>query len=116
MNHKCLLIDGVYSEIEAQARDKFLDCWVLADVPSLSRTCDGEKEASEHESKLKSMPESKLPRDGDGIPIFDLALVGIGDDGHVESLYPERGEIDVINGPLVMPAFQKDPPSILHFH
>ena len=61
---------------------------------------------------MKAIPESKLPRDDDGFPIFDLALVGVGDDGHIGSLYPNRGEIDVVDGPWVVPAFQKEPPSI----
>ena len=39
-------------------------------------------------------------------------MVGVGDDGHIGSLYPNRGEIDVTDGPWVVPAFQKDPPSI----
>jgi len=112
VNHKCVPIDDVTSAIEAQARSKFLDRWGLTDIISLSGTADGEKEATEYESKLKSIPESKLPRDNDGFPIFDLALVGVGDDGHIGSLYPNRGEIDVVNGPWVIPAFLKDPPSI----
>lgn len=112
VNHKCVPIDDVSSAIEAQAREKFVDRWGLTDIISLGGTSDGEKEASDYESKLKAIPESKLPRDGDGFPMFDLALVGVGDDGHIGSLYPNRDEIDVVDGPWVVPAFQKDPPSI----
>lgn len=112
VNHKCVSIDDVSSAIEAQARKKFLDRWGLTDIISLGGTSDGEKEATEYEAALKALPESKLPRDGDGFPVFDLALVGVGDDGHIGSLYPNRGEIDVVEGPWVVPAFQKDPPSI----
>jgi len=112
VNHKCVPIDDVSSAIEAQARTKFLDNWGLTDIISLTGTNDGEKEATEYETKLKSISEEKLPRDEDGFPIFDLALVGVGDDGHIGSLYPNRGEIDIIDGPWVIPAFLKDPPSI----
>ena len=105
-------IDDVCSAMEAQARDKFLNRQGLADVPSLGGTCDGEKEALEHESKLKSLSESKSLRDSDRFLILDLELVGVGDDGHVESLCPNGGEIDEINGPCVVPAFQKDQPSM----
>ncbi|KAL7508832.1 hypothetical protein ACHAXN_005893 [Cyclotella atomus] len=112
VNHKCVPIDDVKTAIEAQARAKFLDRWGATNVVSLGGTSNGEKEASEYEAKLKSLPESILPRDGDGFPVFDLALVGVGDDGHIGSLYPKRGEIDVVDGPWVVPAFQKDPPSI----
>ena len=114
VNHKCVSVDDVKTAIEAQARAKFLNRWGVDDdaVISLGGSSDGEKEASEYEAKLKSLPESVLPRDGDGFPIFDLALVGVGDDGHIGSLYPHRDEIDVVDGPWVIPAFQKDPPSI----
>lgn len=112
VNHKCVPIDDVKTAIEAQARTKFLDRWGVDNVVSLGGTSDGEKEASEYEAKLKSLSESILPRDADGFPVFDLALIGVGDDGHIGSLYPNRDEIDVVNGPWVVPAFQKDPPSI----
>lgn len=112
VNHKCVPIDDVSSAIEAQAREKFLERWGLSDIISLGGTSNGEKEAAEYEAKLKALPESKLARDGDGFPVFDLALVGVGDDGHIGSLYPNRGEIDVTDGPWIVPAFQKDPPSI----
>ena len=112
VNHKCVPIDDVKTAIEAQARTKFLDRWGANNIISLGGTSDGKKEATEYEAKLKSLSESILPRDEDGFPVFDLALVGVGDDGHIGSLYPKRGEIDVIDGPWVVPAFQKDPPSI----
>ena len=112
VNHKCVPVDDVGSAIEAQAREKFLDRWGLADIVSLGGTDDGTNEASEYEAKLRDLPESKLARDADGFPVFDLALVGVGDDGHIGSLYPNRGEIDVVDGPWIVPAFMKDPPSI----
>lgn len=114
VNHKCVPIDDVSSAIEAQAREKFLERWGLPDanIISLTGTSDGEKEAAAYEAKLKALPESTLPRDDDGFPVFDLALVGVGDDGHIGSLYPNRGEIDVTDGPWIVAAFQKDPPSI----
>jgi len=114
VNHKCVPIDDVKTAIEAQARTKFLNRWGVAtdNVISLGGTSNGEKEACEYEAKLKSLPDSILPRDDEGFPVFDLALVGVGDDGHIGSLYPHRSEIDVVDGPWVVAAFQKDPPSI----
>ncbi len=112
VNHKCVPITDASSAIEAQARSKFLDRWGLTDIISLSGTSDGKMEATEYENNLKALSEMKLPRDADGFPIFDLALVGVGDDGHIGSLYPNRDEIDVVHGPWTVAAFQKDPPSI----
>jgi 6-phosphogluconolactonase len=112
VNHKCVDITDVSSAIEAQARTKFLDRWGLTDIISLNGSNDGKKEADDYESKMKAIPEAKLPRDADGFPVFDLMLVGVGDDGHIGSLYPNRDEIDIVDGPWVTAAFQKDPPSI----
>ena len=76
-------------------------------------TDNGEKEASSYEQKLKALSEDILPRDSDGLPIFDLALIGVGDDGHVGSLYPNRDEVLVgKDGPWVLPVAMKSPPSI----
>ena len=112
VNHKCVDITDESSAIEAQARAKFLDRWGLTDIISLNGSSDGQKEADDYELKMKAISESKLPRDGDGFPVFDLSLIGVGDDGHIGSLYPQRNEIDIVDGPWVTAAFQKDPPSI----
>jgi len=112
VNHKCVDITDVSSAIEAQAREKFLSRWGLTNIISLDGSTDGEKEAANYETKMRAIPESTLPRDSDGFPIFDLALVGVGNDGHIGSLYPNRGEIDVVDGPWTVAAFMKDPPSI----
>jgi len=113
VNHKCVSTDDVASAIEAQAREKFLDRWGTdVNVISLGGSSDGHAEATGYESKLRGFSETTLPRDGDGFPVFDLALVGVGDDGHIGSLYPNRDEIDAIDGPWIVAAFAKDPPGI----
>ena len=55
-----------------------------------------------------------MPRCTDtGLPVFDLALIGVGDDGHIGSLYPNRDEVLVgADGPWVLPVAMKQPPSI----
>ncbi|KAL3800519.1 hypothetical protein ACHAW5_009029 [Stephanodiscus triporus] len=113
VNHKCVPIGDVSRAIEAQARSKFVNRWRVGNVVSLAGTEDGESEASGYEAKLRGLSEDVLPRDvDDGFPIFDLALIGVGDDGHVGSLYPNRDEINVLDGPWVVAAHQKSPPSI----
>ena len=41
----------------------------------------------------RALTEGQLPRDAAGLPVFDLMLIGVGDDGHVGSLYPGREEV-----------------------
>jgi Glucosamine-6-phosphate isomerases/6-phosphogluconolactonase len=60
----------------------FLDRWGLTNVITLDGSDDARAEAEAYQTKLAAIPESVLPRDVDGFPIFDLALIGVGDDGH----------------------------------
>lgn len=62
----------------------FLDRWGLTNVITLDGTDDASAEAAAYQTKLEAIPEEVLPRDADGFPIFDLALIGVGDDGHSE--------------------------------
>ncbi len=112
VNHKCVPVDDVSSAIEAQARNKFVDRWKVRKVISLDGTSDGHAEATGYETKLRTLSDVELPRDDDGFPIFDLALIGIGDDGHVGSLYPHRDEVDIVHGPWVVASYKKEPPGI----
>ena len=119
MNHKCVPIDDVASAIEAQARAKFVDTtWseYSPSVVSLDGSDDGVAEATSYERKLRALSTKILPRDDDddggGFPIIDLALIGVGDDGHIGSLYPNRDEINITTGPWVVSSYMKDPPGI----
>ncbi len=60
----------------------FLDRWGLTNVITLDGSNDARAEAEAYQTKLEGIPESVLPRDSDGFPVFDLALIGVGDDGH----------------------------------
>jgi 6-phosphogluconolactonase len=95
VNHKCVDMDDGDLATHAKARKLFLDKWTGANTIVLDGTDDGEAEAASYESKMKALSEDELPRDKSGLPVFDLALIGVGDDGHIGSLYPGRGEVMV---------------------
>lgn len=114
VNHKCVSMDDDKLATHAKARKLFLDEWDGVNVILMNDSSDGDKEAKEYEEKLRSLGESVLPRSVEsGLPIFDLALIGVGDDGHIGSLYPNREEVLVkSDGSWVLPVAMKDPPSI----
>ena len=41
---------------------------------------------------MRAAGTSVLPVSSEGLPVFDLMLVGMGSDGHIGSLYPGRPE------------------------
>ena len=48
-----------------------------------------------------------------GLPVFDMMLVGVGDDGHIGSLYPGRDECLYDSADAwVLGVAMKDPPGI----
>ena len=114
VNHKCVPMDDINLATHAKAHKLFLDTWVGAEAIVMEGTNDGDAEAKSYETKLRALSEGALPRCTDtGLPVFDLALIGVGDDGHVGSLYPNREEVLVdADGPWVLSVAMKDPPSI----
>ena len=77
----------VHPQIFQQARNMFLDRWGLTDVVTLDGTDQAVAEAESYQAKLEGLSADKLPRDADGFPVFDLALIGVGDDGHSKLHY-----------------------------
>lgn len=113
VNHKCVdMADGELAT-HAKAMKLFLDKWEGCNVIVLDGTDNGQQEAADYEQKLKNLDGQCLPVGDSGVPVFDLALIGVGDDGHVGSLYPDRSEVLVDeSGPWVLPVEMKQPPSI----
>lgn len=113
VNHKCVDMDDGDLATHAKARKLFLDDWEGVNALVLGGSADGEKEAKDYEAQMKALGDEVLPKTEDGLPLFDLSLIGVGDDGHVGSLYPSRDEVLVgPDGPWVLPVAMKDPPSI----
>lgn len=114
VNHKCVSMDDEQLATHAKACKLFLNEWDGVNAIVLDGTADGEQEAKTYEEKIRSIGDDVLPKSTDsGLPIFDLALIGVGDDGHVGSLYPGREEVLVGNeGSWVLPVNMKEPPSI----
>ena len=93
VNHKCVPMDDINLATHAKAHKLFLDTWVGAEAIVMDGSNDGDAEATSYETKLQVLSEGVLPRCTDtGLPVFDLALIGVGDDGHIGSLYPNREE------------------------
>jgi 6-phosphogluconolactonase/glucosamine-6-phosphate isomerase/deaminase len=113
VNHKAVPMDDAALATHAKARAKFLDNWAGVNVIVMDGTSDAQAEALSYEAQLKALPESTLPRDAStGLPVFDLSLIGVGDDGHVGSLYPNRDEVSDTSGRWVLPVEMKQPGSI----
>jgi len=72
--------------------------------------------ATNYEGRLLGLDPSVLPRTPDHSPVFDLILLGIGPDGHVASLFPNRPETAVTKG-WVLPVSNspKPPPERITF-
>lgn len=111
VNHKCVENTDA-TATHKKCLDLFLDEWQGVSVITLGGSADSQAEASRYEQAMQDLPESVLPRNGEGMPVFDLTLIGVGDDGHFGSLYPNREEIADASGRWVLPVDMKSPPSI----
>lgn len=62
----------------AKARKLFLDSWEGVNAIVLGGSADGEKEAKDYEDQMKALSDNVLPKTEDGLPLFDLSLIGVG--------------------------------------
>jgi len=113
VNHKAVPMDDLSLATHAKASSLFLDQWEGVNTILMDGTADAAAEAESYEAKMRDIPEEKLPCDPvSGLPLFDMMLVGVGDDGHVGSLYPDRPEVSDGSGRWVLPVEMKTPGSI----
>ena len=72
--------------------------------------------AEEYDARLKALPSDVLPRNSDGLPVFDLLLLGFGPDGHICSLFPEHPLLKIAS-PWILPIADspKPPPERITF-
>ena len=113
VNHKAVATDDAELATHMKARKLFLDDgWAGVNAIVMDGTADAKAEAASYEAQLKAIPEAELPRTASGLPAFDMMLIGVGDDGHVGSLYPNRDEVLDASGAWVLPVEMKTPGSI----
>jgi 6-phosphogluconolactonase len=84
----------------------------LGDHPLLHRVAgesDPESAAQAYERELRSRVEATAD---DGVPVLDLHVLGIGEDGHTASLFPGHPEVEITDR-LVVPVHDspKPPPT-----
>jgi 6-phosphogluconolactonase len=112
VNHKAVDVEDAALSSQAKANKLFLSGWSGAKVIGLGGSSDAMLEAAAYEDLLRGLSSEKLPRNADGVPQFDLMLIGVGDDGHVGSLYPGREEVLDASGRWVLPVQKATLPSI----
>mmetsp|Transcript_2759 Transcript_2759/g.5015 ORF Transcript_2759/g.5015 Transcript_2759/m.5015 type:complete len:297 (-) Transcript_2759:674-1564(-) len=110
VNHKCVAMDDSDLATHAKAMKLFMGEWNGCNPIILDGTDNGSQEAASYQGKLEEL-DTLLRDDATGLPIFDLALIGVGDDGHIGSLYPNREEV-LETEKWVLTVAMKSPPSI----
>lgn len=81
-----------------------------ANVHAIHEGLPVEGAAVNYEGRLLGLPTAVLPRDSEGLPIFDLVLLGLGPDGHVASLFPNTAQTAATKGWVLPVSNSPKPP------
>ena len=106
VNHRAVPNDDE-TATHKKAGPLFLNEWEKrgCSVVTLSGSRDAAVEASKYQEALKKISSEQLPV-ANGLPQFDLTLIGVGLDGHIGSLYPDCPEVDMTSA-WVLPVKEK---------
>ncbi|MGL4519708.1 MAG: 6-phosphogluconolactonase [Phocaeicola sp.] len=89
VDERCVAPQDVQSNY-GEAKRAFLDHLPLveAHIHRIHGECDPAEEAARYSSLVSTL----LPMES-GIPLFDLVILGVGDDGHTGSIFPGQGSL-----------------------
>jgi 6-phosphogluconolactonase len=76
---------------------------------ALVHRIEGERGAEAAARAYDDLVRSRVAGDGASVPVFDLILLGIGEDGHTASLFPENAALDA-QGVAVVPVHDSPKP------
>lgn len=88
-DERCVPPDDPESNYGMTFRKLFVKIEIPAsNIHRIAGEMDPKKEASRYSEEISAFTKSR-----DGLPEFDLILLGMGDDGHTASIFPENMEL-----------------------
>jgi 6-phosphogluconolactonase len=95
-----LVVESLLAGIEAQGSRPPVEHRVRGEAPT------GEEAAAEYDALVRA----RVAADGSGMPVLDVNVIGIGEDGHFASLFPGRPEVSIVDAVCVAVHDSPKPP------